>query len=70
MSVYKDRPIEKKRRDIIMKKGFTVVIMSSRKDNSIYTEAKCPECSSKICYFSKGDGRYHTCTICKENVYL
>ncbi len=70
MSVYKDRPIDKKRRDTIINKGFTVVILSSRKDNSIYTEAKCPECSSKICYFSKGDGRYHTCTICKENVYL
>jgi ribosomal protein S27E len=70
MSTYKDRPPEKKKRDYIMRKGYSVTILTTAPDKSILVEAKCPSCQEKICYFSKGERKHHKCSLCGEEVYL
>ena len=64
------RSPEKKRRDIIIKRGFHVTILTTLPDNSILIKGICPSCETKIGYYSHGEKRSHICTVCSEEVYL
>ena len=64
------RKPDKKKKDFIMRKGFTVTILTTKPDKKCLVSAKCPNCQSKIAYFSSGERKHHICSICKEEVYL
>jgi len=64
------RSPEKKRRDIIIKRGYQVSIITTPPDNTILITGVCPNCGTKIGYYSHGIKRSHICTICNEDVYL
>jgi DNA-directed RNA polymerase subunit RPC12/RpoP len=60
----------KRKRDYIMKQGYTITIMTTPEDKSVYTEAKCPSCGSKVCFYKTGGVKAHRCTVCnEENVF-
>jgi hypothetical protein len=60
------RTEDRRKRDYIMKQGYTITIMTTPPDKSVYTEAKCPECQASICFYKSGGVKEHRCTVCNE----
>ena len=71
MRLFADSPRSKsaRKRDPFMKKDFTVMVITPPTQKTQVT-GQCPECHVKICYYTDGKLKDHTCTACNETVFL
>ena len=75
---YTPRNPKDRRKDPLIKKGFSFVaptlaspvVPITITDNGKWELAQCPECNTKVQYWTRGKPRYHHCTNCGKEVYL
>jgi DNA-directed RNA polymerase subunit M/transcription elongation factor TFIIS len=70
MSDYIPRNPKKRNKDFIIKRHYKLIVISNGEDQKILQATKCPECGGKVAYYTNGEKKYHTCTICNAEVYL
>jgi hypothetical protein len=58
------RKQDKIRRDIIMKRGYSITIHTNPPDTSIFKQTVCPHCDTPVCFWSHGKESEHRCTVC------
>jgi hypothetical protein len=55
----------KRKRDYIMKQGYSITILRTPPDIKILKTTKCPLCGIKVAYYTDGKEKTHRCTNCE-----